>query len=289
MAAEWTAQPLAELHLAVGRASAEGRCVAAAPVAAVEAWLDTVREAGFEAERLVPEPLLLEPPAEGMARLDRGAIALFRSRSEAFAAEPELAAMLLDGQAVVDVDPATFEDRLSPALAEAPVDLRQGPFGRRRELRVEGGRVRRLALLSAALLLASIGVELAAVARYSLAADRAEEETRRIAAAVLPGGSAAAENSGAIEDRLAELRGGGEGFTATAGALFEAVKATPNVELTALAFSPDGAIRATVASSSPPALDGVRQRLEAAGFAVETLAPRAGGGRRLVDIVARPR
>jgi general secretion pathway protein L len=169
------------------------------------------------------------------------------------------------------------------------VDLRQGPFARRRELGLGAGRLRRLALLAAALLIASIAVELGAVARYSLAADAAEEETRRIAAAALPRNPAAAGTPGAIGDRLAALRGGGAGFTATAGALFEGVKATPDVELTGLSFTPAGTLRATVASRSPPALEALGKRVEASGFEVETVAPRSGGGRRIADLVVRPR
>ena len=144
-------------------------------------------------------------------------------------------------------------------------------------------------MLAAALLLVSLAVQVAAIARYSFAADAAEAETRRVAAAALPRSPGVADPQAALTQRLAELRGGGAGFGATAGALFEAVKATPNVELTALAFAPDGLLRATVQADTPAAIEALRQRVEASGFAAEAGAPRSGGGRRVADLMVRPR
>lgn len=288
MAAELSAQPLDELHVAAGRESEEGgaRCVGLVPMAAMRAWLEAVEAAGFEAERLIPETLLLAPPAEGFATRDAGPLRLYRAREEAFAAEPELGELLLAGRGAAAVE---GEDGLAEALAQAPLDLRQGPFARRRDWRVAPARARRLAMLTAALLLVSLVVQIAAIARYSFAADAAEAETRRVAAAALPRSPGLADPEAALTQRLAELRGGGAGFGATAAALFEAVKATPNVELSALAFSPDGALRTTVQADSPAAIEAVRQRIEASGFEAEAGAPRSGGGRRVADLMVRPR
>jgi general secretion pathway protein L len=139
------------------------------------------------------------------------------------------------------------------------------------------------------LLLISLAVQVALIARYIFAADSADAETRRIAAAALPRSPALADPQAALTQRLAELRGGGAGFSATAGALFEAVKATPNIELNALAFAPDGLLRATVQADSPAAIEALRQRVEASGFSAEAGAPRSGGARRVADLTVRPR
>jgi general secretion pathway protein L len=143
--------------------------------------------------------------------------------------------------------------------------------------------------MTAALLLVSLAVQVAAIARYSFAADAAEAETSRVAAAALPRKARTTNPASALTQRLAELRGGGAGFGATAGALFEAVKGTPNVELSALAFAPDGLLRATVQADSPAAIEALRQRVEASGFAAEAGPPRSGGGRRVADLTVRPR
>jgi general secretion pathway protein L len=288
MAGELSAQPLDELHVAAGREAEPGsaRCVGLVPMETMRNWLASVEAAGFEAERVIPETLLVPAPAEGFAIRDAGALRLYRGRDEAFAAEPELGDLLLAGRSAVALD---GDSGLIEALAEAPLDLRQGPFARRRDWRVAPARARRLAVLAAALLLVSFAVQVATIARYSFAADAADAETRRIAAAALPRSPGVADPQAALTQRLAELRGGGAGFGATAAALFEAVKATPNVELSALAFSPDGTLRATVQADSPATVEAVRERVEASGFAVEAGAPRSGGGRPVAELMMRPR
>ena len=288
MAAELSAQPLDELHVAAGAEPVDGglRCIGLVPMETMRGWLASVEAAGFDAERLIPETLLLAAPDEGFASRESGPLRLYRARTEAFAAEPELGDLLLAGREAIAVD---GDSRLAEALALAPLDLRQGPFARRRDWRVAPARVRRLAVLTAALLLVTLVVQLAAIARYSFAADAAEAETRRVAAAALPRSPGVADPEAALTQRLAELQGGGAGFSATAAALFDAVKATPNVELSALAFAPDGVLRTTVQADSPAAIEALRQRVEAGGFAAEAGAPRTGGGRAVSDLMVRPR
>lgn len=288
MAGEFSAQPLDELHVAAGPEAADGgtRCVGLVPMETMRTWLASVEGAGFDAERLIPETLLMAAPEEGFATREAGGLRLYRARDEAFAAEPELGELLLAGRGAVAVE---GDDGLAEALGQAPLDLRQGPFARRRDWRVAPARARRLAILAAALVLVSLAVQIAAITRYSFAADAAEAETARVAAAALPRSPGLDDPEVALTRRLAELRGGGAGFGATASALFEAVKATPNVELSSLAFAPDGTLRTTVQADTPAAVEGLRQRVEAGGFAVEAGAPRSGGGRRVADLVVRPR
>jgi general secretion pathway protein L len=291
MVAELSAQPVGELHVAVGPAFPDGgaRCVGLVPMETMRGWLEGLEGAGFDAHRIVPETLLVPAPAEGLATWDSGLLRLYRGLGEAFAAEPELGDLLLAGRVAVPIDDDIFAAGLAAALDPAPLDLRQGPFGRRRDWRVAPARARRLAVLTAALLLISLAVQVALIARYMFAADAADAETGRIADAALPGSARLADPQAALAQRLAELRGGGAGFRATAGTLFEAVKATPNVELTALAFAPDGLLRATVQADSPAAIEALRQRVEASGFAAEAGAPRSGSGRPVAELTVRPR
>jgi general secretion pathway protein L len=291
MVAELSAQPVAELHVAVGPDSGggAGRCVGLVPMETMRTWLDGLEGAGFDAERIVPETLLVPVPEAGLATWDSGLLRLYRGPAEAFAAEPELGDILVAGRTAVPADPDAFASGLTEAIERTPLDLRQGPFGRRRDWRVAPARARRLAVMTAALLLISLAVQAVLIARYIYAADAAEAETRRIAAAALPRSPGLPDPQAALVQRLAELRGGGAGFRATAGSLFEAVKATPNIELTSLAFTPDGLLRTTVQADSPAAIEALRQRVEAGGFAAEAGAPRSAGGRPVADLVVRPR
>jgi general secretion pathway protein L len=212
---------------------------------------------------------------------------LFRAPGEAFALEPDVAELVIGERPVVQIDSGVFEVGLG-AAEDALLDLRQGPFARRRQWRVEPALVRRLALLAAAILLVTLAIQVATIMRYTFGADALEAETRRVAAAALPRSPGVTNPSLELSDRLDALRGGGAGFGATASALFAAIRATPNVELSGLAFNPDGSLRAIVAGDNPASLADVVRRVEAAGFTAELGPPRNGGGRRVADLVVRP-
>jgi general secretion pathway protein L len=289
MSADASAQPLADLHVAVGETRGAGACVALVPAAAMAEWLGRLQAHGLDPQLMLPETALLAEPEGGLARYDRGGLSLYRGAGEAFAIEPDVAELVLRGRAVALATDEAFEAGLAAAVERPLVDLRQGAFGRRRTPRLEGARVRRLALLALGLVLASLAVQAAAILRYTFAADALEAETRRVAAAALPRHAGVTDASADLSRRLAELRGGGAGYGATAAALFGAVRATPNVSLSALSFSPDGSLRASVQADDPASLAALGGRLEADGFAVERGAPRRGGGRLVQALTVRPR
>ncbi|HZG08367.1 MAG TPA: type II secretion system protein GspL [Allosphingosinicella sp.] len=289
MAVEASAQSIAEMHVAVGEGEGGAlRPVALVPTARMEAWLETLRAAGVEPDLMLPDTALLPVPEEGLVRFEREALSLYRGREAAFAAEPELAALVVGDAPVAQLEAGGFEPGLAAALARPLVNLRQGPFARRREWRLQGARLRRLAILACALLAATLALQVVQIAVYTLAADRAEEETRRIAAAALsrsPGAAGAAD----LTRRLAEIRGGGIGFAGVAGAVFAAVRAAPNVELSSMTFAEDGSLRVSALADGAPSLTDFTQRVEAAGFRVEAMPPRTAGARQSQDLVVRPR
>jgi general secretion pathway protein L len=256
MLADASAEPLADMHVAAGRTENGLTAVALAPVSRMRDWV------ADDPDLIVPESLLLLPPAEGLARrgLDHRGIA------QAFSVEPELAALLAGDAPVANVDEAEFEAGLGAALAEPVVNLRQGAFAKKRQWRIEGDRVRRVGLLVAALLAVSLIVQLAAIMRYTRDADRMEQE----AAALGPGARAR------------------PGFGALAPLLFEAVRSTPNLELTRLDYRADGSLAATVAVDSAATLAAFRARAEASGVRIEGGDLMTAGGRPTAELVLRP-
>ena len=103
--------------------------------------------------------------------------------------------------------------------------------------------------------------------RYAFAADRLEAETAAL------GGEAAPARPA---------------FGAVAVLLFEAVRATPNVELARIDYRPDGSLAATVKVDGPATLAALRQRAEASGLAVEGGALGNAGGQPSAELVLRP-
>jgi general secretion pathway protein L len=285
IAAEISAAPLERLHVALGNGGTDRlRCVAVADAERVARWIGQAKAIGFDPDHILPEPLLILPPAEGVRRWERDRLHLLRGDAVALAAEPALAELVV-GADVQGIEDAKAECEMGDAISAMPVDLRQGSFAKRRQWRVDGGVIRRLAAITAAITAATLMIPAALLLRYTFDTERLERETVAIARTVLP----RAETPAPLKERLAELRGGGLGFSATAGLLFAAVRDTANVELGTLVFDRDGSLRTTVLAPSEADIAALRRRLENSGFAVESGEAHAGGGRQIAEFMMRPR
>lgn len=266
MLADASAEPLGEMHVAVGRPERGLTPVGLVPARRMAQWLAAALASGSDPDLVVPESLLLIPPPEGLARRDSGPVPDYRGIAVAFSVEPELAGLLSGDAQIEAVDEDAFEAGLAEALAAPAMNLRQGAFAKRRQWKLEEGRLRRMMLLAAALAAATLVVQVATIMRYTFAADRLEAETAAIGAA---------PNARPT-------------FAAVASLLFEAVRATPNAELTRIDYRPDGALSATVQVDSPATLAAFRARAEASGLAVEGGDLQSGGGRPAAELVLRP-
>ena len=260
MLADASAEPLAEMHVAVGRPERGLTPVALVPARLMAQWLAEV-----EADLILPTYALLAAPEQGFVRhrLDH------RGPAAAFSLEPALAELVTGGAAVADLEESGFDAALGPLLAAPLLNLRQGAFARRRSWKGESGVARRIGWLVLGLAVLSLAVEVATLLSYTFAADRLETEARALAA----------------QSETAEAR---PGFAPTAGLLFEAVRTTPNVELTRLEYRPDGGLDATVMIDGAATFAAFRARLEAGGLRVEPGDQRTAGGRPAADLTVRP-
>jgi len=261
MLADASAEPLSDMHVAVGRREGGLTPVALVPAERMAEWI------AADPDLVIPSPLLIAPPAEGLLRRDAGAVPDYRGIAAAFAVEPELAALLSGDAPGEAIDEDRFEAGLAAALAAPALDLRQGAFARRRQWKLEGRRLRRVLLLALALAALTLIVQVATIMRYAFAADRLEAETAAL------GGEAAPARPA---------------FGAVAALLFEAVRATPNVELARIDYRPDGSLAATVKVDGPATLAAFRQRAEAGGLAVGGGALQNIGGQPSAELVLRP-
>ncbi len=266
------AGPIEQMHVAAGRRENGLTAIALVPTARMEAWLDAARAMALEPDLVIPAPLLLLAPGEGLVRFAGLAPAAdYRGVAQAFSIEDELAGLLTGGAKVAEIGEDLRESGFGPALAAPAVNLRQGLFAKRRERAVDRTSLRRLFLLGLILLLVSLAIEIAAIVRTSQAADRIEAEANELRAAI---GSAPATIGG---------------FGRVAGALFDAVRDTPNVELTRIVYQPDGTLRASLLADSQATLDGLRARIETRGVQVSGGLPTTVGGRAAADLTMRAR
>jgi flagellar hook-length control protein FliK len=94
---------------------------------------------------------------------------------------------------------------------------------------------------------------------------------------------------GALDARLASLRGGGAGFASTAGAVTQAIEATANTELTAVAFGPDGTLRVTMRAAGTAEIDAAQARMRALGLLVTPGVVNPSQGQPLIELQVRGR
>lgn len=265
MLADASAGNLADMHVAVGLPERDLTPVALAPAARMAVW--TARDPDI----IVPGPLLLLPPEEGLVRRDSGSVPDYRAAAASFSVEPELAHLLIGDAPTANLDEAAFEAGLAAALSPPVVNLRQGAFARRRQWKVDGSSLRRVAWLALALAALSLIVQLAQIMAYSSSAARLEDEAAVLAARTPARGDAR------------------PGFVALASTLFEAVRAIPNVELTRIEYRAEGSLAAIVTVDSPATLAALRRQIEAGGLLVQDGAPQPGGGVRTgVELLLRP-
>jgi general secretion pathway protein L len=154
LAAEASAAPPGELHVAVGETEArEGgsdRAIAVVGAAAMRDWLEMLARAGVDPVAMVPAPLLLPRPDEGFVSATVAGQGLVRGPTSGFADEAPLTELVTHGEPPTAIEREPLDIALAAAAASPALDLRQGPFARRRRLAIDWRLIRRLALLRAA-------------------------------------------------------------------------------------------------------------------------------------------
>jgi len=288
LAAENSVVPLDTLHVAVGEGDETGdRAIVSVDRALLAGWIQRLQVLGHEPDAIVPAALLLPRPEEGYVRGEIAGQSLLRGRSSAFLEEPGLADLILRDAPVATLAPAEAEAAMLAAAADPVVDLREGSFAKRRPWQVDWKLLRRIALLGAGVLVVTLLIHLALILKYSTSADAIELRTRAVAQSALPGGSGDANALFALDERLASARGGGAGFSATAAAIYAAVRAVPNVELTAFDFGVDGSLRIMIAAATAEDLAAFQRQLERYGFDGTATQPRVEAGRQMVEMTVR--
>ncbi|QLC23888.1 general secretion pathway protein GspL [Parasphingopyxis algicola] len=283
MASEVSADPLDIQHVTISRPEEDDeRCLAIVSRASMDAWLAEAAALGVDPDGIVPEPLLLVPPETGVRTFRRAGLDTVRGPKRAFAAEPELAAILLADEAIEPLTAEDFERELGGVLADAPLNLRQGDYAKRRRWKIDANYVRRVALLAATILLVTLLIQLTMIARYSFAADALEREIAERARDAIPGTIKIVDPDAQLRDRLASL-GGGPGYGELANAAFGAIRDTAGVELQAMIYDANNNLQLTAAAPGQPELTALQQRMIAAGLLVTQGTVRDGGGRQIAE------
>lgn len=279
LASEASAVPGAELHVAVGDDGGTERPIAVVGAAAMRAWLAELGAAGIDPDAVVPAPLLLPRPGEGFARAELAGARVVRGTTSGFADEARLTELVTGGDAPRTLARDEIATALVAAAAAPSLDLRQGPFARRRRVGIDWALVRRLAWLAAAILGVTLAITVVRVMKYSFAADALEAQAAQLAVTGLPRGETVTDADRQLAERLGAVRGPGLGFTGMAAAVFAAVRQTAGTEVTGMEFTPTGDLRLTVGAARESLPTDLKRALERAGFTVTAGVFTAANGR----------
>lgn len=273
------------LHVASGPRDGDGALdVAVVANADMVAWLTWAEAHGLDAGPVVPAALLLPRPDEGFVRGRVGAETIARDKSAAFAVDPALAALVIDDAPVAEVSDGDIELALLAALGDPPLDLRQGPFARRKKRAIDWSLLKRLAVLVGLILLASLVMALVTIVKLNTDSDRLDTRALAAARTVVPDTSSVEQAQAALEARAASRGVGGRGFSATAARLFAALDQSPAAALTAFDVAADGGVRATIAAPSVNDLDVAVAALRSSGAGAVTTPAQIGDGRQAIQV-----
>jgi general secretion pathway protein L len=260
--------------------------IAIAARADMQRWLLWAQHHGLDPDIIVPAPLLLPEPEEGLVHGVIGGTAVLRGRDMALPADMALPELIGDAP-IKQVAPEAVEAQAIAALDAPPLDMRQGDFAKRVRRALDRGLLRRVALWSALILLVALLTMLVGIVKQHREASRLDRESLALAQQVLPGASDAAQAQIELEGRIAARGAGGRAFTAPVAALLTAMQDAPGVALTSLSRDPDGMVRATLAAAKADDINIVLLALQAAGFTITATPSQDPGGRTLADITVR--
>lgn len=280
LAAERSAAPIESLHTAISAPDGQGQCwLAVASLDAMTGWTARLAAQSIEAP-LVPLPLLLP---QGTL-LPLAGLHIVHTPALAFAAEPALAATLIDA-APPQIDEAALARSLPASLASAPpLDLRQGRFGHAATFRPSRGQLRRLALLAASAAALWMAGDVARWWQVQRAASAQGQARDQLAAALLPPGSPLANARAQVQARLARSQSGAA--SRLAAPLLESLAARPTVSLAALVLE-DGSLMATLDAASPGDVAAIEAALRGQGLAAAAGLPRTVAGRSQIELRVR--
>lgn len=313
-------------HVAMSSPDDAGRRLAlAAARDRMESWTSALAAAGLTADRILPDFALLgATPENAVIVAEEGMVLFALGDAAGGACEPDLAARLLPAlltdSACRSVDlygedalpsaalPEGCESRRLPALPADELlalmadtvarreeegdrrwpDLAQGPYAPRRERVFSPGRIKRLAMLAAALLVAHVATVILDARDY---ADRALVAEQRIEAAfrqVAPEGSRIVNPRAQLANMKRRLGGQGGGFIDLSRMLYRAVSAQPGVVLQALTYDARSqSLRVEAVLRDFADIEALKSNLKAQGGVLEDSGARQSEGRILGEFTLK--
>ncbi|MBT2187159.1 type II secretion system protein GspL [Sphingobium nicotianae] len=258
--------------------------VAVASQSAMAHWMGWAKEHGIGQASIVPSALLLPAPDNGFVRAPVGSTEVVRGPDTAFEGDDQTATLIIGDAPVISLPADSIDEALVLALDEPPLDLRQGRFARRAPAMFDSARLRRMAIMIGLIALCGLLVSLITIIRLHAEASRLDSQTVALAKTIDPGIDDPSVAEARISGLLAE-RGGRGGFSGMMAGLMTAMQANPNVVLTNVSQSADGALRVQLAANKAEEINDVLIAFQEAGWRLSANAVQQRGARLVADIM----
>ena len=250
-------------------------------------WLEWLKGHGADSEAIVPAGLLL-PHGDRWIAATVGAEPIAGRGDLVFPHEPAITAALVGAEEVEELTTAEVERRLALLAEVPPLNLRTGPFARRRLFLLDWARVRELAALAATVPLIGLFIVLVTIIRLNADSDRLDAEAAALASRALARPVTIETAGSEVEARLAGGVGSDSPFTPVA-ALYQQLQLTPGAAASTLSWQANGTLAASLATPRADELNRILIALQGAGYKV-TAVPRQGpDGRTAADVTIRSR
>lgn len=244
---------------------------------------------GLDPDIIIPVGLLL-PQSEQPVSASFGDLGADRLGDLVLPPDEPLAMVLLGDNAPAQLDQTARDAAILAALADPPVNLRQGEFARRTSLFALGpGQSRTLAWLVGALALVSLAIPVIEIAQNYLGADLAERRALASAQRLVPQASNAAQAEQMLDTRLAERGMGNAMASVPLSGLLSAMQPVAGVTLRQADYRPGGLIGAMIAAPRVEEINTVLIALQNKGYTVTAASRSDATGQAVADItVAAP-
>lgn len=248
------------------------------------AWLDWARGHGADPNRVVPAGAIL-PLSDRWRAATFGDEHVVGRRGAIFPNEPELAVQLIGESKVETLDDEQVRSALIHAAEEPLLDLRIGPFARRRHVAIEGRRVRELAILAALIPLIILAWAIVLIVKIERSTSRLDSDSLALASAAL-GKPVTLETA---ESELAQRVGGSAygGLMAPLTVVYQALQPEQNVSATSISYASDGTLSVTLAAPTVDAVNRVLLSVQRSGYRVTAVPRQSPDGRSIVDTTVR--
>ncbi len=239
---------------------------------------------GLDPDIIVPVGLLL-PHSDQPMTATFGDLGADRLGQLVLPPDEALGALLLGGHAALSLDQDARDAAMLAALADPPLNLRQGEFARRSALFALGpGQARTLAWLVGALLLISLAIPLIEIAKNYLGADLAGRRALASAQRLVPEATSAAQAEQLLDTRLAARGVGNAVASVPLSGLLLAMQPVAGVTLRQADYRPGGIIAAMIAAPRVEDLNAVLIALQNSGYTVTASQRSDATGQAVADI-----